>query len=204
MNVLVACEFSGIVRDAFTARGHYAESCDIVPSETPGPHYQGDVLDILGGRSNGQPWDLMIAHPPCTYLSNSGAKHLYLGMKKENGPNPERWQAMWRAVYFFQRLLDCNIPRIAVENPVMLGYALDRIGELPDQIIQPWEHGHAESKATCLWLKGLSKLTPSDLILTIPKTSTHRMPPGPNRGRNRSRTFPGIAEAMAAQWGGAA
>ena len=180
MRVLVACEFSGTVRDAFTLAGHYAMSCDLLPTETPGRHYMGDVCDVLG---NG--WDLMIAHPPCTHLAVSGAR--WFKDKREE-------QAA--ALDFVRLLLDAPIPRIALENPVSI--ISSRIRK-PDQIIQPWQFGHGETKATCLWLKGLPPLAPTNIVEGR-QARVHRMPPGPDRWKERSRTFPGIAAAMAEQW----
>lgn len=133
MKILVACEYSGRVRDAFIALGHDAISCDLLPTEAEGPHYQGDVFDIINDG-----FDMMIAHPPCTYLANSGAKHLYAGMKKENGRNEERWKNMREAAEFFKRLLNADIPKIAVENPIMLGHGKSIIGQSQSQVIQPW------------------------------------------------------------------
>ena len=147
MKVLVACEFSGVVRDAFIARGHDAMSCDLRPSETPGPHYQGDVFDIINDG-----WDLMIAHPPCTHLSVSGARHF--AAKRADGRQQE-------AVAFFLLLAKSEIPRIAIENPVCI---MSSVWRKPDQIIQPWQFGHGETKATCLWLKGLLKLQPTNIV----------------------------------------
>ena len=180
MRVLIACEFSGTVRDAFTRRGHYAVSCDLLPSETPGPHHQGDVRDILGDS-----WDLMIAHPPCTHLAVSGARWF----KDKQAEQAE-------ALDFVRLLLDAPIPRIALENPVSIISSKIR---KPDQIIQPWQFGHGETKATCLWLKGLPPLQPTDIVEGR-TARVHRMPPGPDRWKERSRTYGGIAEAMAAQW----
>ena len=160
-------------------------SCDLLPADDGGNHYQGDVFDVLG---NG--WDLMIAHPPCTHLSVSGARHF--AAKRADGRQQE-------AVDFFMALVNAPIPRIAVENPVCIMSSLYR---KPDQIVQPWQFGHGETKATCLWLKGLPKLTPTDVVEGR-EARIHRMPPGPNRWKERSKTFPGIAEAMAAQWGNA-
>jgi hypothetical protein len=178
----VACEFSGIVRDAFAAQGHDAWSCDVLPSEaTHGHHYHGSVLDILNGG-----WDLMIAHPPCTHLAVSGARWFHRKQAEQAD-----------AITFVRALLDAEIPRIALENPVSV--ISTRIRK-PDQIIQPWQHGHGETKATCLWLKGLPLLTPSSVV-SGRESRIHRMAPGPNRWRERSRTLPGIAAAMAAQWG---
>lgn len=183
MRVLVACEFSGVVRDAFTRRGHFAMSCDLLPSETEGSHHQGDVFEVL---SRG--WDLMIAHPPCTHLSVSGARHF--AAKQASGVQQE-------ALAFVQALLDAPIPMIAIENPISI--ISSRIRK-PDQIIQPWQFGHGETKATCLWLKNLPKLVPTEIVEGR-EARVHRMPPGPNRWKERSRTFAGIAAAMADQWG---
>jgi hypothetical protein len=181
MRVLVACEFSGTVRDAFIRKGHYALSCDLLPTESPGPHFQGDVLDILDDG-----WDLMIAHPPCTHLAVSGARWF-----KNKLPEQEE------ALAFVQTLLDAPIHRIALENPVSI--ISSRICR-PEQIIQPWQFGHGETKATCLWLKGLPKLKPTHIV-DGREAKVHRMAPGPDRWKERSRTYPGIAEAMATQWG---
>ena len=181
MRVLIACEFSGLVRDAFIARGHDAVSCDLLPSERPGPHYQGDVADLLGPG-----WDLMIAHPPCTHLAVSGARWF----KEKQAEQAE-------ALRFVRALLDAPIPRIALENPVSI--ISSRIRK-PDQIIQPWMFGHGETKATCLWLKNLPPLTPTNIVEgRTPRV--HHASPGPNRWKERSRTLQGIADAMAEQWG---
>jgi hypothetical protein len=180
VRVLVACEFSGIVRDAFLARGHDALSCDLLPSERPGPHYQGDVRDILHDG-----WDLMIAHPPCTYLASSGA--LWWSEKlKEQG----------EALDFVRLLLNAPIPRIALENPV--GCISSRIRK-PDQILQPWQFGVGEVKATCLWLKQLPLLRPT-CIVDGREPRCWLMPKTKDRWKNRSRTCLGIADAMAEQW----
>jgi site-specific DNA-cytosine methylase len=191
VRVLVACEFSGIVRDAFIARGHDAVSCDLLPSERPGPHIVGDVLEVIGGIPDTYQdwvyWDLMIAHPPCTHLSVSGARWF-----------KDKQVAQGQALAFVRELLDAPIPRIAIENPVSI--ISSRIRK-PDQIIQPWQFGHGEVKATCLWLKNLPKLVPT-AIHPGREARVHRMPPGPNRWRERSRTFEGVADAMADQWGG--
>lgn len=184
MRVLVACEYSGVVRDAFVRRGHEVLSCDLLPTESEGPHYQGDVRDLLH-----YPWDLMIAHPPCTHLSVSGARHFV--EKKVDG----RQQS---AVSFFMMLAKADVPMIAIENPVCIMSSLWR---KPDQIIQPWQFGHGEIKATCLWLKGLPPLVPTNIVEGR-ENRVHRMPPSHDRWKERSRTFGGIAEAMAAQWGG--
>lgn len=185
MRVLVACEFSGTVRDAFTRLGHYAVSCDLLPSETPGPHLQRDVRDFLYADAD---FDLMIAHPPCTHLAVSGARWF----KDKQAEQAE-------ALDFVRALMDAPIPRIALENPISI--ISSRIRK-PDQIIQPWQFGHPETKATCLWLKGLPKLQPT-IIVEGREARVHRMPPGPNRWKERSRTYPGIAAAMAAQWSNA-
>lgn len=192
MRALVACEFSGIVRDAFIARGHDAVSCDLLPTERPGPHIEGDVLPRLGDG-----WDLMVAHPPCTHLAVSGAR--YFAAKRADG----RQQA---ALDFVRALLDAPIPRIALENPVSI---ISTAIRKPDQIIQPWEFGHDASKATCLWLKGLPALRPT-LVLPGGRTARranqtlggqNRLGPSPTRAMDRSRTYQGIADAMADQWG---
>ena len=183
MRVLVACEYSGAVRDAFIALGHEAMSCDLLPTDNPGPHYQGDVRDVLD-----YPWDLMIAHPPCTHLSVSGARHFEA--KRMDG----RQQS---AVSFFMTLIKADIPRIAVENPVCIMSSLYR---KPDQIIQPWQFGHGETKATCLWLKGLPLLQPTDIVAGR-ADRIHRLPPTDDRWKIRSATYLGIASAMARQWG---
>lgn len=180
MRVLVACEYSGRVRDAFRALGHDAMSCDLLPTEVPGPHYQGDVRHLLGDG-----WDLMIAHPPCTHLAVSGARHFF---------RKEREQA--EALDFVRLLLAAPIPRIALENPVSI--ISSRIRK-PDQVIQPWQFGHGETKATCLWLRGLPLLTATNLVEGR-ENRVHRMPPGPDRWKERSRTFQGVADAMAMQW----
>lgn len=214
MRILIACEFSGMVRRAFEARGHYAVSCDILPAEdNPGlhenglkKHVQGDVRDILDSpfphwwEGKRESWDMMIAHPPCTYLANSGAKHLYAGMKKINGINPDRWTKMREAIQFFQTLQAAHIPRIVIENPIMLGHAQHYVGS-PHQTIQPWQFGHGETKATCLWFRGgVSRLQPTNIVEGR-EARMWRMSPGPDRQRERSRTYAGIAQAMAEQWG---
>lgn len=181
MKVLVACEYSGRVRDAFIAAGHDAISCDLLPTEQPGPHYQGDVRDVIG---NG--WDLMIAHPPCTHLAVSGARWF-----------KDKLQEQAESLEFVRLLMDAPIQRIAVENPVSI--ISSRIRK-PDQVIQPWQYGHGETKATCLWLKGLPKLFPTKIVGGR-ENRVHRMPPSKNRWKDRSRTYQGIANAMADQWG---
>lgn len=183
MKVLIGGEYSGRVRDAFIARGHDAMSCDLLPTERPGPHYQGDVRDVLD-----YPWDIAVFHPPCTDLSVSGARHF--AEKRADG----RQQA---SVSFFMMLAKADIPRIAIENPVCI---ISSLWRKPDQIIQPWQFGHGETKATCLWLKGLPPLKPTNVVEGR-EARIHRMPPSENRGKLRSETYAGIAEAMALQWG---
>jgi len=197
MRVLIACEESGVVRDAFIKRGHNAVSCDLLHSRKGGPHYRTDVFEVI---SHG--WDMMIAFPPCTYIANSGAKHLYKGMKKENGVCPSRWQKMLEGADFVSRLLRANIDKICVENPIMLGHA-KRLRDIPqqDQIIQPWQFGHGETKQTCLWLKNLPKLQSTNIV-DGREQRIWKMAPGPTRQRDRSETYQGIADAMAEQWGG--
>lgn len=184
MKVLVACEMSGRVRDAFKARGHLAWSCDMLPSRVYGLHHQGDVRDLLDDR-----WDLMIAHPPCTDLAVSGAR--WFEEKRKDG----RQQ---RALEFVQMLLDAPIPKIALENPVSV---ISTYIRKPDQIIQPWQFGHGEKKTTCLWLKGLPKLQPTNIVSGRAE-KIWRMGPSPDRAMMRSLTYQGIADAMAEQWGG--
>jgi hypothetical protein len=183
MKVLIACEFTGRVRDAFIAAGHDAISCDFLPTESPGPHYKGDVRDVLDYA-----WDLMVAHPPCTDLAVSGARHF--DAKRMDG----RQHA---AASFFLMLAKADIPRIAIENPVCV---MSSIWRKPDQVIQPWMFGHGETKATCLWLKGLPRLEPENIVEGR-EARVHRMPPSPERWKLRSATFQGIADAMARQWG---
>lgn len=181
MNILIACEFSGIVRNAFSAAGHHAVSCDIEPSETPGNHIRTDVLRILEYG-----WDAMIAFPPCTYLAVSGARWWR-----------DRESEQAAALEFVQRLMNAPIPRIAIENPIgRISTAIRK----PDQIVQPYMFGHGETKATCLWLKGFPLLTPTNVVEGR-EPRIHYMSPGPNRSKERSRFYTGIAEAMASQWG---
>jgi len=191
MRVLVACEFSGIVREAFARLGHDAWSCDLLPSEIPGNHIMGDVFHIIRPGK----WDLLTAHPPCTYLCNSGVRHLY---DKVNGK--ARWRAMHKAAQFFVELLAAPIPLIAIENPIMHSHARTLIKQTYSQIIQPWQFGHGETKATCLWLKGLPELKPSKIV-SGRVARVHLEPPSQERWKNRSRTYQGIANAMAKQWG---
>lgn len=198
MRVLVACEFSGIVRDAFKARGHDAWSADILVSERPGLHLRGRVESFL--YSPLSHWDLMIAHPPCTFLANRGSKHLYVDGCKKNGRDHRRWVQMREAAEFFRWLWDAPIEYIAIENPIMVGRAKRLIGVNQTQVIQPWQFGHDEIKATCLWLKNLPPLTPTNVVEGR-RPRVHHASPGPDRWKERSRTLQGIADAMAEQWG---
>lgn len=189
MRVLIACEYSGRVRDAFIARGHDAMSCDLLPSETPGPHHQGDVLPLLR-----MPFDLVIAHPTCTYLANSGVR--WRVERRE-------WEQVRNAAEFFLACLNANAPRVAVENPVMHRYGREAIGgERPSFTVQPWQFGDSARKRTCFWTRGLPLLRPtSDMTADDARADCHLAPPGPNRWKDRSRTYPGIANAIASQWG---
>lgn len=201
MNVLIACEFSAIVRDAFIKKGHNAWSCDLLPTEgRQGNHFQGDVIDAIEGRlhkfdaydirTGNRPifikWNLMIAHPPCTHLAVSGARWFKDKQKEQE-----------EALNFVRQLMDAPIERICVENPVSI--ISSRIRK-PDQIIQPWQFGHGETKTTCLWLKNLPKLKPTNIVEGR-ENKIHKMSPSPDRWKERSRTYQGIAEAMADQWG---
>ena len=182
LRVLVACEYSGRVREAFRALGHDAWSCDLLESEQPGPHLMGDVRDHLG---NG--WDLLIAHPPCTHLAVSGARHFHRKRLEQED-----------ALAFVADLMAAPVARIAIENPVSV--ISSRIRK-PEQIIQPWQYGHGETKTTCLWLKNLPKLTPTNIV-SGREPKCHMLPPTADRWKIRSRTYHGIAAAMAEQWGG--
>ena len=181
MRVLIACEYSGTVRDAFIAKGHDAMSCDLLPTDRLGPHYQGDVFDIINDG-----WDLMIAHPPCTHLAVSGARWF-----------KDKVTEQAEALNFVRRLMNAHIDRICIENPVSI--ISSRIRK-PDQTIQPWQFGHGETKRTCLWLKGLPKLIPTDIVDGRDQR-IWKLPPSPDRWKIRSATFQGIADAMANQWG---
>jgi len=180
MKVLVACEYSGTVRDAFARKGHYAVSCDLLDSDTEGLHYKGSVLDVLFDG-----WDLMIAHPPCTHLAVSGARWF---------PNKRKEQE--ESLAFVKTLMNAPIPQIAIENPVSIISSKIR---KPDQIIQPWQFGHGETKATCLWLKNLPKLEPTQIVEGR-EQRIHKLPPSLDRAKIRSKTYEGIAIAMAEQW----
>jgi len=189
VKILIACEFSGVVRRAFRKRGFDAWSCDLLPAEDKSEyHIQGDVRDVINDG-----WTLMIAHPPCTYLANSGVRWLH--------ERPERWRKLEEATDFFLTLLNAPIPHIAVENPIPHRYAIEKIGRKYDQIIQPYQFGEPYSKATCLWLKNLPKLKPTKIV---PKEKIEQQvwkePPAPDRWKKRSRTYKGVAEAMAEQW----
>lgn len=180
---MVACEYSGRVRDAFIAAGHDAMSCDLLPTESSGPHYQGDVRDVLNSE-----WDLMVAHPPCTHLAVSGARWF----KDKQAEQAE-------ALEFVRLLMNAPVHRIAIENPVSI--ISSRIRR-PEQIIQPWQFGHGETKTTCLWLKNLPPLMPTNIV-DGREARIHKMPPSPDRWKERSRTYAGVATAMAEQWGNA-
>jgi site-specific DNA-cytosine methylase len=181
MKVLVACEYSGTVRDAFAKKGHEDLSCDLLATDKPGEHYQGDVFDIIDDG-----WDLMIAHPPCTHLAVSGARWF-----------KDKVTEQAEALDFVQKLMNAGIDRICIENPVSI--ISSRIRK-PDQTIQPWQFGHGETKRTCLWLKGLPKLVPTNIVDGRDQR-IWKLPPSPNRWKVRSVTFQGIADAMANQWG---
>lgn len=195
MRVLVACEYSGRVRDAFIAQGHEALSCDFLPTDSPGPHYQGNVLDVIDAG-----WDLMVAHPPCTYLCSSGLHW--------NGRTPGRQALTDEALDFVRLLLNADVPRIALENPI--GCISSKVRK-PEQIIQPWQYGHDASKATCLWLKGLPLLTPTEIVAprvingkgrygNQTDSGQNKLAPSADRWKLRSETYQGIATAMATQW----
>jgi site-specific DNA-cytosine methylase len=190
MRVLIACEYSGAVRDAFVKNGHDAMSCDLLPTDVPGNHYQGDVFDVINDG-----WDLMIAHPPCTHLAVSGARWFKDKVKEQA-----------ESLEFVRRLMDAPIDKIAIENPISI--ISSRIRK-PEQIIQPWMFGHPEAKATCLWLKGLPTLSATD-VLTKPEcgywsnqtpSGQNKLGPSKDRWKERSKTYQGIATAMANQWG---
>jgi len=183
MKVLIACEYSGRVRDAFLRHGHHAMSCDLLPTEVDGPHYEGPVEDVLY-----EGWDLMVAHPPCTHLAVSGSRHF--SEKIADGRQQQ-------ALDFVRLLMDAPINRWCIENPVSVISSAIRP---PDQIIQPWQYGHGEVKATCFWLKNLPRLKSTDYVEGR-EPRVHMMPPGPNRWKERSRTFKGVAQAMGDQWG---
>jgi hypothetical protein len=194
MRVLVVCEHSGVVRRAFAELGHDAWSCDVLPADDgDGKHIMRDCMDIITGD-----WDLMIAHPPCTYLCNSGVRWLFGG--KGNKRDPKRWALMEAAAEFFRALMLCKIPRKVLENPIQHKYARAIIKRGPTQIIQPWQYGCGETKATGLWLAGVPRLRPTSIVPgRVPRI--HHASPGPDRWKIRSKTYAGIARAMAMQWG---
>lgn len=186
MRVLIACEYSGIVRDAFIKKGHDAISCDFLDTEKPGPHITGNVRSVLR-----QPWDLVIAHPPCTRLCNSGVRWLH---------ERDLWGELKTAARFFRACLNANADMVAVENPVMHKYAIELVGRKHDFCVQPYEHGDPYTKKTCFWTKGLLPIMPTHVV-SERFPAVHRASPGPDRWKERSRTYPGIAKAMADFWG---
>ena len=201
IDVLIACEYSATVRDEFRAQGFNAVSCDLLPTDVPGPHYQGDVFEYLEGLELlGIRVKCLIAHPPCTYLTNSGVVWLHR--------DPSRWEKMRDGAEFFKRLLALPIPMKAIENPIMHRHAREIVGKDKSQVVQPWMFGHTEQKATCLWLENLPLLKPTKDVKTemmaLPKRERerlHYLPPSPDRWKLRSTTYRGIAKAMASQWG---
>lgn len=192
MRVLIGCEYSGVVRDAFLAKGHDAMSCDLLPTDKPGPHYQGDVFDIIGDG-----WDLAIFHPPCTYMARSGQRWLKDQPPLKSGKlvGAERRAALAKAIDFFEKLLNAPIPRVCVENPrsFLIPFPVT-------QYIQPWQFGHGETKETGLWLRNLPPLVPTDIVEGR-EARIHKLPPSADRWKIRSETYAGIAQAMAQQWG---
>ena len=195
MKILIACGYSGKVRDSFIEKGHDAISCDLLPTDSPGPHYQGDVRELLSAH-----WDLIIAHPECTYITNSGVSHLHKDVT--------RWKKLYEACEFFKLFLNSKCDRVCIENPIPHKYGRDWIGQKYSQIIQPWMFGHLEQKATCLWLKGLDPLVPTNNVkaemMKLPdneRQRLHYLPPSLDRWKLRSTTYQGIANAMADQWG---
>ena len=200
MRILIACESSGACRRAFSALGHDVTSADMLPADDGalvGRHIVGDVTPLLD-----EYWDLVIAHPPCTYLTNSGVRWLYHRGTRDKVT--ERWQQLENGAAFFRLFLNLHhVPRVAIENPIMHSHAFALIGRRQDQIIQPWQYGHGETKATGLWLKGLPKLKPTDIV-DGRLARVHRLPPTADRWKLRSATYSGIAEAMARQWGNSA
>lgn len=192
MKILVACEFSGVVRDAFIKVGHEAMSCDLLPTESPGPHYEGNIFDVLDDG-----WDMMIAHPPCTYLTNAANKWLYVDSSKSTVQ--ERLIYRESAIYFFKELMDASIEKIAIENPQPHPYVMKKVGRFTDKV-QPWMFGDPETKGVCWWLKSLAPLMSTD-ICSIREAVKHNLPPSPDRAKLRSKFFPNMAHAMAEQWG---
>lgn len=197
MKILVACEFTGTVRDAFIKKGHDAVSCDLLDTESSGPHYKGDIRDVLYEEH----WDMVVAHPPCTYLANSGVTWLHR--------DPSRWSKLDEGAQFFKMFLDLNIHKLCIENPIMHKYAVERIGgNRQSQVVQPWMFGHLEQKATCLWVRGLPQLQPTnnvkEALNKIPsrdRQRLHYLSPSKDRWKERSKTYKGLADAMAEQWG---
>lgn len=215
MRILIACERSGVVRGAFRKLGHEAWSCDLVPAEdSQDHHFQTDIRKLLTSKYYGAHyWDAMIAFPDCTFLCNSGVLRLYKGGKKVNGRDQQRWLNMQAAALFFRELLEVDIPRVGLENPIMHGHAAEIIMQAPAQSIQPYQFGEDASKRTCLWLKNLPLLTPTKYIepriengrkLWSNQTPSgqNKLGPSPTRGITRARTYQGIGDAMALQWGG--
>lgn len=199
LNVLIGCESSSVIKNEFLKLGHNAWSCDFLPAENPKNHYQCDLLTVL----DAQKWDLLVAHPSCQYLCNSGVSWLYKRNKDNKVTKQKdmtRWVDMVNGAKFFKKLLDCDIPRICLENPIPHKYALAHIGRKYDQIIQPWQYGHTETKATCLWLKGLPKLAPTSIVEPVNGCMVHKLSPGPDRWKIRSRTYDGIGKAIAKQF----
>jgi len=192
MKILIACEFSGIVRDAFAAKGYDVISCDLLPTERPGKHYQGDVMDIINNNFN-----LGLFFTPCTYSCNSGIRWMY---NADGSINKERFKNMQYYAGMIRIALNSNIPLVGCENPIPHHFAIKEIGRKYDQIIQPWQFGHGEQKATCLWLKGLPRLQPTNIVEGR-EQRIWKMPPSKDRAKERSRTLAGIANAMADQWG---
>jgi hypothetical protein len=205
LNVLIGCERSGVIREAFRASGHDAYSCDLAPAEDGSPfHLQMDVREALKRG----PWDIFIVHPECTRLANSGVLRLYVGGKKANGIDAAKWADMEAAALFFKEMLEADVPCICVENPVMHGHAMKIIGMRPTQSFQPWQFGEDASKRTCLWLIGLPPLEPTDVLVkkryaNQTPSGQNKLGPSPTRHIERARTYPGPARAMAAQWTGA-
>lgn len=212
MKILVACEYSGVVREAFRKKGHDVWSCDILPTEIPGQHIQDDVVQVINSLW-GMTLGMVIGHPPCTRICNSGVLRLYKDGKKENGIDDTMWRDMEAGAAFFKVLLNSKCDRVAIENPVPHGYALDIIGQKYTQIIQPYNFGEDASKATCLWLKGLPKLVntvyyPPRIVDGKKRWSNqtdsgqNKLAPSATRGKDRAKTYPGIAQAMSDQWNG--
>jgi len=193
MKVFVPCEFSGRVRDAFIAKGHDAISCDLLPTESPGPHIIGDAVKL----AYSQRWDMILMFPPCTYTCNSGVRWLYL---PDGHKNYDRWGKMYAGSIFFKDLFDAPCDKVVAESPIMHRYAQEIIEYKPDQIIQPWQFGHGETKATCLRIKGLPLLEPTNIVEGR-EARIHRMSPSKDRGKKRSIICQGFADAMAEQWG---